>query len=184
MRIEICTLQSEEEIRQIVELQRQNLQVSLSIEKASLDGFVTVQHTYSLLEKMNEAAPQIIAKDGEKVAGYALVMPASFKKMIPVLEPMFDKLEKLDYENKKISEYRYYVMGQICVADGYRGMGIFDQLYQKHKELLSPNFDLCITEIASRNARSMRAHERVGFKTLHTYQDKTDHWNIVAWDWK
>jgi hypothetical protein len=28
----------------------------------------------------------------------------------------------------------------------------------------------------------MRAHERVGFKTVQTFRDATDEWNILVWD--
>jgi RimJ/RimL family protein N-acetyltransferase len=89
----------------------------------------------------------------------------------------------LDWQGKQIQDYRFYVMGQICVAESHRGQGVFDGLYNAHKRLLSADFDLCVTEVATRNTRSSRAHERVGFRTIHTYQDHTDVWNVVVWDW-
>lgn len=75
-------------------------------------------------------------------------------------------------------------MGQICVADGYRGQGVFDGLYAKMKETCRRDYDLVITEIAERNARSIRAHERVGFQTLHTFSDEVakEDWRVVVWD--
>jgi hypothetical protein len=79
---------------------------------------------------------------------------------------------------------KYYVMGQICVAENYRGQGVFDGLYQKHREKYSSQFDLLITEVSKRNTRSMKAHERVGFKTVHSFRDHTDEWNIILWDWR
>ena len=79
---------------------------------------------------------------------------------------------------------QYYAMGQICVAEGYRGMGIFDGLYAKHKENLSARFELCVTEIAKRNTRSLAAHKRVGFEIIHEYYDTIypELWEVVAWD--
>jgi hypothetical protein len=97
---------------------------------------------------------------------------------------MFDIISGLEYDGKPLSEQRYYVMGQICVAQTHRGQGIFDGLYAEHKRQLSGEFDLCVTEIAVRNTRSTRAHERVGFRTIHTHEDHIDLWNIVAWDWR
>lgn len=29
----------------------------------------------------------------------------------------------------------------------------------------------------------MKAHESIGFKTIHTFEDETDQWNIIVWDW-
>jgi hypothetical protein len=42
---------------------------------------------------------------------------------------MFDMLDELNYQGKPVKEYKYYAMGQICVAEGYRGQGIFDGMY-------------------------------------------------------
>ena len=96
---------------------------------------------------------------------------------------MFNLLDTLTYKGTPVKDLRYYVMGQICVAKAYRGKGVFRQLYAAHKKHLSGTYDFCITEISSRNLRSMRAHEKVGFTLLHRFSDATDEWNIVLWDW-
>ena len=74
-------------------------------------------------------------------------------------------------------------MGQVCIAAAYRGQGVFDMLYKKHKEIFSGKYDVVITDIATRNTRSLRAHARVGFKTIATYTDELDEWAVVVWDW-
>jgi hypothetical protein len=172
-----------EELEQILELQEANLGRNLSEADKKSNGFVTVKHELSVLKKMNAAAPQIIANDGERVVGYALVMPKEFSAFVPILIPMFEMFEKLSYKGKQLTEYAYYVMGQICITDTHRGMGIFEQLYAKHREMYSKQFEICLTEVSSSNKRSMRAHEKVGFKTIHNFNDQTDNWNIMAWDW-
>src|SRR5262249_24579419 len=121
--------------------------------------------------------PSIVAYDGETLAGYALVMPVECRQWLPVLQPMFARLDALKVQ-------RYYVMGQICVAQAYRGRGVFDALYREHRERLSPQFDACVTEVATRNMRSMRAHQRVGFTELERYRDATDEWSLIAWRWR
>jgi ribosomal protein S18 acetylase RimI-like enzyme len=154
---------------------------TLTRSQAERDGFVTVMHSFELLKQMNLAVPQIIAKDEYQVIGYALVMLKSFGNMIPVLQPMFDRLATIQYGDNKITGYSFYVMGQICIDEQYRGQGVFDLLYNKHKELLQTVYDLCVTSVSTRNKRSMKAHERVGFTTVLTFQDATDEWNILAW---
>jgi RimJ/RimL family protein N-acetyltransferase len=66
----------------------------------------------------------------------------------------------------------------------HRGSGVFDALYAEHRAQYADRYDLLVTEVATRNTRSMRAHERVGFRTLHTYRDATDEWALIAWDWR
>ena len=98
---------------------------------------------------------------------------------------MFELLDSLSWHGESLrTQDRWFVMGQICVAEGYRGMGVFDGMYQKMRELCRKEYDFVITEIAERNTRSIRAHERVGFQTLHTFSDAVagEDWRVVVWD--
>jgi hypothetical protein len=174
---------TEHDLRQILELQRVNLPANLSEETKASQGFVTVQHDLPLLVKMNASGRQVIARADGKVVGYALVMRPELKYLVPVLVPMFQLIDTLFYKGESLRDTKYYAMGQICVGEGYRGLGVFDGLYQKHKDVYSSEYDYCVTEISTRNYRSMRAHSRVGFTTIHTFRDSTDEWNIVLWDW-
>jgi RimJ/RimL family protein N-acetyltransferase len=74
-------------------------------------------------------------------------------------------------------------MGQICVGKAWRGQGVFDLLYRAHRRYLREAYDFCITEVATRNVRSMRAHQRVGFTVIDRYRDATDEWALLRWDW-
>ncbi len=172
------------DLKQILSLQAENHTQNLTQEDKKTNGFVTVKHDLELLTKMNIATPQIIAQDNGQVVGYALVMLKEFSEFIPVLAPLFEKLNTLSFKNRPLAKYDFYVMGQICIAKAYRGQGIFENLYLKHKELYSNTFEICVTEISANNFGSMKAHERLGFKTIHSYRGKTDTWNIVLWDWR
>ena len=184
MELKITEANSPEELMEILILQEKNHRHNISIEAGLENGFLSVRHELAVLEKMNLASPQIIAKVDNKVVAFAMVMLRSFKASIPALIPLFETLEEVSYKEKRITHYNYYVMGQICIDENYRSKGIFDQLYSKHKEIYSKQFDICVTEISSKNLRSMKAHQRVGFEVVHTFQDKVDKWNIVVWDWK
>ena len=184
MELKITETNSKEELMEILILQEKNHRHNISIEAGLKNGFLSVRHELAVLEKMNLASPQIIAKVDNKVVAFAMVMLHSFKASIPALIPLFETLEEVSYKGKQITHYNYYVMGQICIDESYRSKGIFDQLYSKHKEVYSKKFDICVTEISSKNLRSMKAHQRVGFEVVHTFQDKVDEWNIVVWDWK
>jgi hypothetical protein len=164
-------------------LQKNNLPGSLTEEQKASQGFVTVQHDLSLLRSMNASARQVIARHDDKVVAYALVMRPEIKYMVPVLMPMFELLNTLYYKGTSLVQTKYYVMGQICVDENYRGAGVFDGLYKKHREVYAKEYDHCITEVSTRNLRSMKAHLRCGFKTIHTFRDVTDEWNILLWDW-
>ena len=176
--IEAGPVEREEELEQILALQRTNLPAQLSAEELAADGFVTVEHTLDLLKRMHTMVPSIVARDGPSLAGYALVMPVECRLFIPILEPMFARLDSLG-----VARQRFYVMGQVCVGKRWRGMGVFDLLYQAHRRHLRSRFDCVVTEVAMRNIRSMRAHERVGFTVIDRYRDATDDWAVIRWDW-
>jgi ribosomal protein S18 acetylase RimI-like enzyme len=168
---------SDHELESILTLQRANHAENLTADEVASQGFVTVVHDLPLLQRMHAIAPSIVAVDGSELAGYALVMPVECRTLIPVLVPMFDRLDALGTTS-------YYIMGQICVAKAYRGRGVFDALYAAHREHLAARYDRCVTEVATRNTRSMRAHERVGFTILEKYRDATDEWALLTWNWR
>ena len=159
-----------------------DLQGILTLQQASRtptqDGFVTVQHTLEILQAMHRLAPSVVAwDDADEVVAYAITMPREVRPLVPVLEPMFVMLEEMQVPGS------WYVMGQVAVGPSARGTGVFDRLYHEHRTHYSSQYDQIITEVATRNGRSMRAHERVGFRTIKTFQDATDHWAVIAWDW-
>jgi len=179
-----ATTSSQNDLIQILELQKKNLIRNISSDEMKSEGFVTINHSFEMLQQMHDMAPHIIIRDDNRIVAYALTMLREFSSLVPTLEPMFDKFESLQWKNRPLNEYRYYVMGQICVDKAYRGKGLFDALYEKHKDVYSPQFDLLVTEIATRNHRSNNAHKRVGFVTINTFRDETDEWNVVAWDFR
>ncbi|ARV14292.1 GNAT family N-acetyltransferase [Polaribacter sp. SA4-12] len=181
--MEIKLADNIQELHQILVVQKENYFGNLSEKSINDKGFVTVKHSFGIIEKMNSKAPQVIAKDNDIVVAYALVMLIEFKNLIPVLVPMFSILETIKFKGKNLSEFSFYVMGQICVKDNYKRKGIFKKLYLKHKEVYSGLYEYCITEVSSSNKPSMLAHHKIGFKTIHTFKDATDEWNILLWDW-
>jgi ribosomal protein S18 acetylase RimI-like enzyme len=162
-----------EQIEQILTLQRQNFPENLSTEQQLSEGFVTVKHTADILLKWQEKQPHILAIANNQVVGYALSMLPEFRHDIPVLVPMFEKID-----TTKASNYRYVVMGQICIHKAFRGKGIFRGLYNKMKAS-SDGFDWIVTEVDANNIRSMKAHNAVGFEELMSYQQEQHTWSLI-----
>lgn len=182
--IELTFAETQKDIEEILALQQLNLKTNVSEEVKKDQGFLTVCHSEEQLEIMRSLTPQIIAKADGKVIAFALAMLPSMGKLIPDLQPMFDIVDDIDWKGKLIKDYKYYMMGQICVAAEFRGQGVFEKLYHTHNFFYKKEFDLCITEISTSNKRSQRAHERVGFETIYLHKDHVDQWNVVAWELK
>lgn len=100
--IKYCRASSDEELIQILKLQKQNLPKVLSVSEKEYEGFVTVDHTFDILKQMNNYCPHIIAKQGENVVGYTLCMHSKFADGIEILKPMFKEINKVLYNHEKL----------------------------------------------------------------------------------
>ncbi|CAL2090385.1 Acetyltransferase (GNAT) domain-containing protein [Tenacibaculum sp. 190524A02b] len=172
--ITYTSTQTEKELLQIIELQKSNLPTNLTEEEKKTQGFVTVQHDLTILSKMHEVHPHIIAKENDTLAGYALSMSKSFREEIPILAPMFTEIDKSNRANDN-----YLVMGQVCVAKGFRGQGVFRGLYTHMAKVFFETFDCIITEINAKNTRSINAHSSIGFNELIRYDFEGETWVVV-----
>ena len=177
------TVSAEKELDQIIHLSQQNAKTAVSPEDKVSEGFISWTYTPELLHQLHKLQPGIIVKDGETLAGYALVALKEAANFHKDLDAMICQLDQLPYGGKVLADYRYYVMGQICIDKAFRGQGIFDKLYAGHKEIYNQNYDCIVTEVATRNTRSLRAHQRVGFNTIHKHTDETEDWEVMVWDW-
>lgn len=182
----ITTVSSDDDVRGILALQQKNLKKNLTAEQIQSQGFVTVEHEYAVLKAMNDAQPSIIVKDGDTVVAYCLAMLPEFRNGVPELKTLFEAIDEIDYDGQKLKDFNYVVMGQVCVGEGYRSMGFFDGMYQKLREELSTNFEMCVTDISTNNTRSLKAHARVGFTPVKDFHDATlgEVWRVVVWDWR
>ena len=172
------------ELEEILNLQQQNLPKNISAEELRAQGFVTFQHDLETLQQFHQLAPSVIVKDDDNVVAYALTVVNEARHIFSPMESMFVLLETLQWNGQPFHNFRYYEMGQICVAKEHRGKGVFEMLYQQHKRSYSHKFDLLVTKISTKNHRSLRAHEKVGFQTVVVEKDELDEWVVVVWDWR
>ncbi len=182
--VKICQAKTTLDLQGILDLQQENLLQNISEEEKNEQGFVRVQHNLELLEMLNSLEPHIIAKDEEKVAAYLLAMTKRSRNDVPMLIPMFEQFDALVYLGKKVCDSNYMAVGQVCIGKKYRGQGLFFQCYEAYRRAFETHYDFAITEISISNARSLKAHQKVGFEVIHTFKDEFETWAIVVWDWK
>jgi predicted GNAT family N-acyltransferase len=173
--IRYTTVSAEDELLQILELQKANLAPAVSEAESRIEGFVTVVHSLDLLRRMNERCPHVLAKSGNGVVGYALSMHPDFSKEIDILRPMFREIEKV-----QSSREAFLVMGQICIDKAYRKQGIFRGLYREMLNKYQKEFTQIITEVDARNRRSLGAHYAIGFRGLSQYQSSGRDWHLIV----
>ena len=182
--VTITTVAGIDELAGILTLQRANIKSNITETEADSQGFVTAQYDVDFLNAMHKESPSIIAKDGDKVVGYALVTTKKTMPNHPLLNDLFIVLEKIEYKGTCLQQVNYVVVGQLCVAKDYRGMGLVQKMYGHFRETFATVFQCCITEVVRNNPISLKAHLKTGFTIINSLSYGEAKWDIVLWDWQ
>ena len=182
--ISIKSITDYSELQGIRALQQANLKKNLSEQEVESQGFVTAEYTMDFLEALHQASPSIIAKDKETIAGYLFVVVKSIRHQHDLLSDLFNSIDKIVYNGLLLKNSNYVIVGQLCVARDYRGLGLVQKMYAFYKTTLAGEFDYCLTDVAKDNIRSLKAHEKSGFSIIETLEYGGLGWNIILWDWK
>lgn len=171
------------EIEGIKSLQEENRITNISQEEREKEGFVTASYSIELLKKMHHFEPTVIACQDHKIVGYAMVTVKELYGEHDLLDGLFDAINRMTYQGLPLKKAKVIIVGQLCVAKPYRGQGLVPKMYQYFKECLMDKYDYCITDISEANERSIKAHEKCGFKIINTLEYEGVKWHIVLWDW-
>ena len=182
--IVITRARSKTELEAIAALQQANLKKNITPEEAAGQGFLTAEYSLQVLEEMHLQEPAIIALDGDKLAGYALVTTKTIRDCHPLVTELFNAIDQLEYKQVPLKQLNYVVVGQLCVGKGYRGQGLARHLYNHFRDSLAEKYPYCLTDVATANQRSLTAHKHAGFKVIHNIEYSGLGWEIVLWDWR
>jgi ribosomal protein S18 acetylase RimI-like enzyme len=182
--LSLSLVSTEAEILGIKALQEENLRTNITDEEALSQGFLTASYTMEYLREMNAAAPTVIAKDGEIIAGYAMVATKPVRNGHDLMADLFDTIDRTFYQGKLLKESEYVVVGQLCVAKAYRGLGLVQKLYGHFRDCYADQYEYLVTDVAQANARSLKAHMKSGFQVIDTLTYGGIKWDIVLWDWR
>jgi hypothetical protein len=184
MTVEITRTSSPAELAAIRALQLANLRQNLSAADIESQGFVTAEYPLPLLEAMHRDAPAIIAKDGDAVVAYALVATQASRNSHPLLADLFDVIDRHQWRGTPLKQRSYVVCGQLCVARSHRGLGLVPALYANFRTALADRFDCLVTDVASDNPRSLKAHLKSGFEVFGELHYGGVDWSLVICDWR
>lgn len=182
--VQITRVTEPQELVGIQALQAENLRKHIDAAEAASQGFLMAEYSLEFLQSMHQAAPSIIAKDGNKVVGYALVATQAVRAEHELLADLFNTIDKTLFEGKTLAHASYVVVGQLCVSKNYRGQGLVQALYGHFRECLESEYDFCITDVAQANTRSLKAHKNTGYQVIDTLSYGGIGWDIVLWDWR
>ena len=175
---------SDDSLWQILDLQKRNLRKNLTEEEIKTQGFLTAEHSFEALKKINDAEPAIVATHNGIVIAYAIAMKKEAADGMTVFDDLFKTVENLNFKAKPIPDCKYIFVGQLCIDKGFRGQNLVERLYAFYKEELKHKYDFAITDISELNPRSIKAHQKSGFEIINTFFDNFtgSNWCIVVMD--
>ncbi|MFZ9262108.1 MAG: GNAT family N-acetyltransferase [Chitinophagaceae bacterium] len=177
--IRIQLVQTSDEILQIKALQEKNLKQNITAEEASSQGFLTASYSIEYLQEMNKAFPSVIAKDGEKVVGYAMITTHAMREGHDLINDLFNNIDRCRYRGQFLKKTAYVVVGQLCVSKEYRGMNLVTRMYDHFAEAVRGNYSYIVTDVDCDNHRSLKAHANAGFEVIDSLVYGGKKWNIV-----
>jgi ribosomal protein S18 acetylase RimI-like enzyme len=184
MSLVVARVSSQRELDEVLELHKANFVANLSEEEKSAEGFVTAAYNSETLKVMHDLHPAVIAKDGDTVVGYILVVSKAYYGKHKLLDELMDAIDRLHYKGRLLADVPYVLCGQLCVAKGYRGQGIVQKMYSHFQQQLSGEFAYCLTDVASTNPRSLKAHLKSGFQVIDSTAYDGVTFDIILWDWR
>jgi RimJ/RimL family protein N-acetyltransferase len=99
------------------------------------------------------------------------------------LDDLIDNFDNIEYKGRKLKDVKYVVVGQLCLAKGYRGMGLVPSMYNFYRDSLRDKYECCLTEVDDKNLRSLQAHLKCGFQIVQTVHHENGIWYFILWDW-
>ena len=172
-----------DDLESIRSLQKANHFSSVDDDHKAEEGFVSVETSIEMLYQLNEDIGIYVAEKAGRIVGYELPLNLQHASQIPLLEPFIARFKTIDYDGKKVSDYKWVIEGQILVAKGEKGQGIVEALHEQFINGLKEKYDLIITEISDQNPRSLHVHtNKLGLKVIEEYAADGRNWYVLAQD--
>jgi hypothetical protein len=152
---------------QIVDLQLRNLDVNLNNDQKS-GGFLSGYFEEPALRRMNEDMCVLVCAEGALVAGFIGLSSLEFNRNLGMPGALVAAARSHEFDGKPLLEWTSSLCGPVCIEEQFRGIGLFAQLYEQIPNFI-PQCKLAITSVSTENARSLRAHEKVGLQRVFEF---------------
>lgn len=147
---------TKEDFPDILELQSENLISNLTPEER-MNGFLTVEFTTQMLDEVIKEIPIVKAYTDNKLVGYRMAQTIEFNLRFPLLRFIIDRFPNIEFTGQKLSEYKTFISGPVCIDRDYRGKGVHEGMFSQMILLVKDQFDIGVTFIAKDNPRSLKA---------------------------
>jgi GNAT superfamily N-acetyltransferase len=136
-------------------------------ENARRGGFLTGSFAAPALGAMLASVPGQVAYYQDELAGFVVNSQLPAERYPPFIQAINALLPSLLYQQRPVTDYRWFYYGPVLVRQEYRGQGLLQQLFEATKQTLASRFDLGVAFIAVENAASRWVHtQKLGLELV------------------
>lgn len=150
------------------------------------NGFLSVIFTPQQFKEMNEDLAVVVAVQHGEIIGYVCGASFDYCQRFPLLKETIDFIDshQLKIDGKSMSGKNTFFYGPVCIAEGKRGQGILEGLFEALKVVaVKKQYDNCALFMSFDNKRSYRAHRyRLNMRYVDTFFSggKQKHFLVLA----
>lgn len=123
------------------------------------DGFITTQLDEVLLtELIDEEKGLFVAKQDNKIIGFAMSASWDYCSKWPMFEYMISKLGEINFLGQQITTENSYQYGPICIDKDFRNTGVLEGLFDFARSEMQKRYTILVTFVNKKNPRSVKAH--------------------------
>jgi predicted GNAT superfamily acetyltransferase len=141
----------------VLGLQSANYIANLSEEERK-EGFLSAQFTREQTAALAEDLGTMVALIDGQVAGFLCAFRNEFETGSPVIAKMLESYERFAIEGQRLSAFKSYIYGPVCIGREYRGRGLLRGLYEAQKKDLAEQFEIGVAFVSRDNPHSLSAH--------------------------
>jgi GNAT superfamily N-acetyltransferase len=136
-------------------------------EEARKGGFLTGSFAAPALGAMLASVPGQVAYCQDELAGFVINSKLPAERYPPFIQAINEMLPSLLYQQRPVTDYRWFYYGPVLVRQEYRGQGLLQQLFEATKRTLTGRFDLGVAFIAAENDASRWVHtQKLGLEVV------------------
>ena len=164
----------------IIELQNKNLFENLSPTERA-DGFLSVAFSQQMLAEVVADIAIVKAVSDKQLVGYRMAQSLEFNARFPLLAAIIARFPAIEFEGRKLSDWKTFISGPVCIAREWRGHGIHRAMFDRMLEIVRPRFEVGVTFISENNPRSLAAGQsKLGMRIVDRVHFNNKDFAILA----
>lgn len=171
---------SPEDYPGILQLQAANYVGRLSARERG-GGFLSAEFTAQQIADMAEQQVIMVARERKQVLGFVCGSGPDFKQQPPAVARMVREFDHVDYRGRRLSSYRWFLYGPVCIDRAQRGRGLLRKLCQALIEEVSGKYEVGVALVDDENVHSLEAHvDGLGMIQAGGFEDGGHRYHILA----